>query len=628
MPLEDQFRHFAIVMLMLTLISDLSLRVVLMIIFACLSCMQSGNKKTYFIKFFFIAVYIISIYRPFYHFEKGRAIVISQTEQTLKIRHYTDLYCVKTNEYYAPGTVLDIQGSVISPIFGQSNRMVGCLDNAEIEPLKIPYKLKLMFHQQLADSSLTYIRSWLFTSELEQQSSLFQLISYFSLHIHGLLILLGSCIRLFTSERKTLVIQCMLLCYLLYLFDYQFSIFRILVYTLIKLLVRNRRLRFSIYMMILLLIVPSGLGDRGFSVPIIFQLISFMKADKHTRTFVQTLFIFYAFSHFNLLEQFIRKRSRTILGFILGCIIFGFKYTPVLETCNKFLERINSMHSNLFHAFTLRGKLSILVFLCLAAIHMYFTHRFPKSKWGCYLLILIVPVYYWWYPVVTVTFIDVGQGDAIVLKSHCETILIDTGHASQYYKLKTGLFNLGIKTIDKLIITHPDDDHNGNATRLVSDFKVIETIDRKEQVIETADFKLNGLLDHVHYEQANQNSRVLYFTVFGVSFLLTGDITSEEEHTLIKNYPGLQADVLKLAHHGSKTSSTLEFLTQIQAQYAIASAQASQYNHPHDSVKRNLTLVKTKLLTTEIHGSITFTFYNKIKFLTTTSQEFDIINTR
>jgi len=251
-----------------------------------------------------------------------------------------------------------------------------------------------------------------------------------------------------------------------------------------------------------------------------------------------------------------------------------------------------------------------------------------------------------------VHFIDVGNGDAILIKFHNdETMMIDTG--DEYYENKLSsyiqqyLWSENLKQIDYLVLTHPDSDHVGGAKAILEKFKVknlyrpkiystkeYQTIEDKQNynvsetktyneaidkayskkcnlifnedglLIKSGDAKVEFLAPlYNNYSETNNYSAIIKITYQSKSFLFMGDADTSIEEQLIDKYGSdLKADVLKAGHHGSKTSSSAGFLRVVSPQYTIFSCKASSY-YPNDNVLENVKAVNSKMLTTGIRGS-------------------------
>ncbi len=208
-------------------------------------------------------------------------------------------------------------------------------------------------------------------------------------------------------------------------------------------------------------------------------------------------------------------------------------------------------------------------------------------------------------------FINVGQGDAILIKNKRSAILIDTGGSIYLDIASVSLVPFfhrhGIDKIDTLIITHDDYDHRGALNSLQSQFPISEII------LEPTDFPI--VRAGIHFDNinplnqcldANMCSLVLYFQFMDYQWLLMGDAPSEVEILIIDNHPILPTDYLKVGHHGSTTSTSTSFLRHIQPHEAIISVGQNQYGHPHPEIIRRLEEQGITIRRTDIEGTITY----------------------
>jgi len=248
------------------------------------------------------------------------------------------------------------------------------------------------------------------------------------------------------------------------------------------------------------------------------------------------------------------------------------------------------------------------------------------------------------HPSWTLTTIDVGQGDSHLVKTPSgKHFLIDAGDNR---KVDSGkdiivpfLHNTGVNKLEALIITHPDQDHFGGAMTLIKMFPVKEIWASKcslkerkpdwQKLIREAN-KRNIPIRHVHrgvlwkenfFEirtlhpvedvctEANEGSVTVRLKGLGHSAVLTGDLTVAGEKEIMKTDIYLKSDILKLGHHGSKTSSSVPFVTAVNPSYAIIpSGRRNKFRHPHKQVLNRLDSLHIPYINTAQKGTITFTF--------------------
>ena len=212
--------------------------------------------------------------------------------------------------------------------------------------------------------------------------------------------------------------------------------------------------------------------------------------------------------------------------------------------------------------------------------------------------------------------LDVGQGDSTIIYTAQTTVMIDC-YKNSYLFLK----KRGIRELDYLFLTHSHDDHIGALDNLLNTVNVknivisyYDEIDVKNPIrvksgdyIDTGDilFKVLGPINDS--SNLNDISIVLQFDFLGKTFLYTGDMEKDEERDLINKYKdSLKSDVLKVAHHGSSTSTSEEFIRYVNPEYAIISVGINNYyNHP-SSITLD-TLKKVTIYQTKDIGSILFT---------------------
>lgn len=252
-----------------------------------------------------------------------------------------------------------------------------------------------------------------------------------------------------------------------------------------------------------------------------------------------------------------------------------------------------------------------------------------------------------------VTFLDIGQGDSIFIRDTSnQTILIDVGGKVTYQgkeewqkkEVKSNasrtlipyLKSQGVRKIDSLILTHIDTDHVGDLEEVAQAFKIktvfvsegsltnnnfvvrLKKLNRPVRVLKVGDSisimssKLHVLYPNIKGDGRNNDSIVLYGKLLDRYFLFTGDLEKEGELEIMKSYKSVPVDILKLGHHGSKGSSSDEFLDFVSARISIISAgKNNSYHHPHKETLDRLERRGHKVYRTDQNGAIRFKGNNK-----------------
>lgn len=324
------------------------------------------------------------------------------------------------------------------------------------------------------------------------------------------------------------------------------------------------------------------------------------------------------FGSINIISTFIYKyyiRFQIIL-LILSFIVL---FMPSLLNIYLLLINLYSGFNNI--GLYIRGSITLisLIIYLLAIKSFKINNQYIKIL--ILVILIISPIN---NPFYHVTFIDVGQGDSILIKSELNrsNVLIDTGSSFNYYKLKQILYKEGIYSIDYLIITHNDSDHNGNIESLKLDFKVKNIIDRNID-IDSREIKLYNLYTK-NYDNDNDNSLVYYMNINDIGFLFTGDISSDCERKLVNKYPNLDVDILKVSHHGSKTG-TSEYLVSNYLPSIACISTSGQYGHPHIQTISTLNDYLVKIYSTKQNKNIRIYFTKLANILKTDNLEFAII---
>lgn len=287
-------------------------------------------------------------------------------------------------------------------------------------------------------------------------------------------------------------------------------------------------------------------------------------------------------SSFNLILYYGIEYIMQLLSQISPSIIVG--RTPLVYIYIGYFSLVYALYRlNFYH----QKKYFRYVFLSFLAIISY-----PYSK------------YYG-----QVVMMDVGQGDCflIQLPFNQGNYLIDTGGLDYQdvaiKRLIPFLKSQGIHHLDMVFISHDDFDHSGGLDSLCNYFKVDEVV-RDFDEITHQNITLKQL-NHYPSQDENEKSLVIEVTLGNQTYLFTGDISKDVEKWLVENHPNMKVDVLKVSHHGSNTSSSQEFLAQIQCKVALISVgEHNKYHHPSKDVLQRLEAYGIEVYRTDENGAV------------------------
>jgi len=357
----------------------------------------------------------------------------------------------------------------------------------------------------------------------------------------------------------------------------------------------------------------------------------------------------------------------TFAAFFLSIINTPFSsvFTAFLELLFTLVNKVAVFVSDLPYTSLSLGKPSLwfillLVMLIISIFSFWESGYKRKLVYSVCASFLLLALFYHKVqlsPFGEVVFIDVGQGDSILIKRPYGrgVYLIDTGGLMTFpqeewqKKRKTFepgedivvpyLKSIGIRKLDKLILTHDDTDHIGGGLALLEHIEVKEIViseTLKEEFAQQALIQ-KALKENVHISvmragdgwrkgddtfyilhpdtkmsDSNENSLVLLASINGLKWLFTGDIGEEGERALLERFPRLKVDVLKAGHHGSKTSSSSSFLQQIDAKVAVVSAgYSNRYGHPHPQVLSAFEEQQMVIFRTDEQGAITYSYFGR-----------------
>lgn len=461
--------------------------------------------------------------------------------------------------------------------------------------------------------------------------------------------------KLKLKESLSYLIVIVFLCFYVFITNFQASIIRSI--GLFILIYINRRLDFNIEVLnillldisLILIIFPNFLYNIGFlySSIVSFSLIKYsylIKGNYITKMIKVSLIAFlfslpitlinnYEFNLFTIINNLVIVPLVSLILYPLSML--SFFIVPLDNILLIVINLLELLTPYLLNISIVVPKINLIFIIT----YYLFLILFFKSYKKFYLLLIIILIVI--NKIVTIIdpncyiyFLDVGQGDSIVIKKGRECILIDTGGKIEFKKedWKVGkkyyitdntimfLHSIGVSKINYCLITHGDQDHGGEILNLLNNIKVDNVIINKgevnylekqipkEMLTKFYKGKLNfKLLDTgINYANENDNSIISLLNVYNYNILFMGDASKKVELDILKKYK-IKADLIKLGHHGSKTSSSEEFLDKIKVKDSIiSSGRKNRYNHPNKETIETLNKLNIKFKNTQDKGSILY----------------------
>ena len=465
------------------------------------------------------------------------------------------------------------------------------------------------------------------------------------------------------GEKKTFVIISSFLLFYSYIASFSPSILRATLFFILSninkiyyFFIKQKYLLFVTFI-IMVLINPNYIYNYGFILSFTITFFIIMYNENHNKSSILRISIISFLSSIPIIINM--SYEINIVGFFNNVLFIPFVtylvfpcalltlIIPKLNIILKVLTNIMEFISGL-STYVLNIGISIQRITTIEIIIYYllFVIIIKNSKKIYKILFIIFILFIYFKPLIfnnnLVYFIDVGQGDSTLIIDHNKSILIDTGGKTSYYEeswaKKNNTYNqmissiipfmksIGIKELDYLILTHGDYDHMGDAMNLIENFKVKEVILNCGEInslernlislleerninynVCIKELDINGnqmlFLQTTNYGNENDNSNVIYYEIDGIKFLFMGDAGIEKEADILNKYKLSNIDVLKVGHHGSKTSSSELFINKIKPNYSIISVgKNNKYGHPNNEVLNVLN--DSIIYRTDIDGSI------------------------
>lgn len=470
-----------------------------------------------------------------------------------------------------------------------------------------------------------------------RESGLIRMISGTGLHISFLLKVLQDHVFKKEKSKYKSVLTLFIPIFFWIISAFKFGLFRLVVKRV--LLTRKEKVPFKsnfevdcLTALILLFMWPNMVFDSAFYFPFLILFFNhvtklyFQNLPKVKRLLLRPVFLFLLFLPLYLVTTgTIPFLSLFMNGIFLlpSCLLF------LLSLCTLFfplfalaLSPLLNLYIGFLGKFTSIGNLSYGSFSFLFLIPYYFVlflffilHEYGIKRASISLTLLPTLLFLQpmdiFLPKSEVFFINVGQGDAALIRNKKLNILIDTGGLKQIDLAKECLIPFfkmeRISKLDAVLITHEDFDHSGALENLKKSFpieKVLFGPSLARNSFYIGDMFFEDLNEHSSSKSSNDNSGVFYFQIKEKSFLMMGDVSSTIEKEILRRKPSLKADVLKIGHHGSKYSSSLEFLKAVSPEMAVLSVGANNYyGHPSKEVLDRLDYLSIPYVRTDQVGT-------------------------
>lgn len=396
-------------------------------------------------------------------------------------------------------------------------------------------------------------------------------------------------------------------------FVFTLSLTRFILYQISYLFFKSKSDQIGFTILCFSILYPTQVLSISFVLPILLQLVSYFCTEHkwivQKMVLISVLFIYFkkvdivSFLLFNLLRKF------------YGCVFLLGMFIPNFVTL-----KIPSL--------TIHYAPQYVFILAFIVVYIQCLKHF---KWKYMILFLIPFLEVFCNPFFQVYTLNIGQGDCSVIVEpfYKSVVMIDCGQS--LYRdnveriISPFLENKNIHTIDTLILTHADFDHSGGYDRLKDMVKIKQVIKNSKDKV-NVEYPFYLLLQERMAKDENDSSIISYFTYDHLNYLFMGDASKEIEKQLMNTYD-LKADVIKVGHHGSNTSSDAAFLDSLDCRIALISAgYKNKYDHPSTETLKTLDHLHIHTFCTSTNGSIAIYSLHDFAFVVTNDGLFGIIH--
>lgn len=396
-------------------------------------------------------------------------------------------------------------------------------------------------------------------------------------------------------------------------FVFTLSLTRFILYQISYLFFKSKSDQIGFTILCFSILYPTQVLSISFVLPILLQLVSYFCTEHkwivQKMVLISVLFIYFkkvdivSFLLFNLLRKF------------YGCVFLLGMFIPDFVTL-----KIPSLTIHYAPQFVFIFVFIVVYIQCL-----------KHFKWKYMILFLIPFLEVFCNPFFQVYTLNIGQGDCSVIVEpfYKSVVMIDCGQSLYRDNVERIIFpfleNKNIHTIDTLILTHDDFDHSGGYDHLKEKVKIKQVIKNSKDKV-NVEYPFYLLLQERMAKDENDSSIISYFTYDHLNYLFMGDASKEIEKQLMDAYD-LKADVIKVGHHGSNTSSDAAFLDSLDCRIALISAgYKNKYDHPSTETLKTLDHLHIHTFCTSTNGSIAIYSLHDFAFIVTNDGLFGIIH--
>lgn len=418
----------------------------------------------------------------------------------------------------------------------------------------------------------------------------------------GLLYFIRFLLEKFIEEKRLNQIILFLNLILCIFYHFPFVLTQYLIFTFLKRFNLPYNTRIGLGYLVIMMLYPTQITSTSFLIPMLYR---FIRDKKELRFLMLSILQSILFHEISMLKLVFFRGFVLLSGLVSFCAWLSL-ILPILPI--KLIIQIYEKCIAITNLLCIKGSPYGIIFFLFVLCFL----PLLKTKKGIRIMIVVYYVFITFglfHPFGEYTILNVSQGMAILIRYpfNQQNILIDTGKEKQYSKLYNYLESKSISTIHHLVITHYDEDHSGNIDNLKKDFQVLELNDKQEDIVykNLHMYQINPISN----EDTNESSLVFITKLNGLNYLIMGDATKTSEKEILKNYPSLNADIIQAGHHGSKTSSSEEFIEAIKPSIGIFSCgNYSLYHHPSVEVVALFNALKIQTFNTYDVGDITIIF--------------------